>query len=99
MEGLPMIKIHPRQLFKENKLEEAGVELFENNPLSVICATVCNHEMQCAGHCVLGKKGYPVHFYDIEKFISDAYLDRMNFIFGQSDCLRVREYGCCDWNG
>lgn len=68
---------HIIQLFKENKVMEAGAELFENNPLSVVCAAVCCHEMQCAGHCVLGKKGTPVQFYDIERFISDTYLDRM----------------------
>lgn len=65
------------QLFNENKLMEAGEKLFENNPLSAICSTVCNHEMQCAGHCVLGKKGNPIHFSSVENFISDAYLDRM----------------------
>ena len=52
---IPMIV----QLFRERKLMEAGQKLFENNPMSVICATVCNHEAQCAGHCVLGKKKYP----------------------------------------
>ncbi len=56
---------------------EAGRELFANNPMSVICATVCNHEMQCAGNCMLGRKGTPVHFSSIESYISDAYLDRM----------------------
>lgn len=68
---------HIIQMFKENRLMEAGAELFENNPMSVICATVCNHEMQCAGNCVLGRKGSPVHFSSIESFISDTYLDRM----------------------
>lgn len=67
------------QLFNENKLTEAGEKLFENNPLSAICSTVCNHEMQCAGHCVLGKKGNPIHFSSVENFISDAYLDRMTY--------------------
>ena len=65
------------QLFKENKLMEAGKELFENNPMSAVCAAVCNHETQCAGHCVLGKKGAPVQFYEIEKYVSGTYLDRM----------------------
>ena len=68
---------HIVKLFREGKLMEAGAELFSNNPMSVICATVCNHETQCAGHCVLGRKGTPVQFYEIEKFISDTYLDRM----------------------
>ncbi len=68
---------HIIQMFKENKLMDAGAELFQNNPMSVICATVCNHEEQCAGHCVLGRKGNPVHFSSIENYISDMYLDRM----------------------
>lgn len=68
---------HIIQMFKDGKVMEAGAKLFANNPMSVICATVCNHGGQCAGHCVLGHKGTPVQFYDIEKFVSDAYLDRM----------------------
>ncbi len=64
-------------LFKENKLMEAGQLLFENNPMSLVCSMVCDHMAQCAGHCVLNHKGQPVHFYEIERFISDAYLDRM----------------------
>ena len=78
-EGCPVHTPIPQiiALFKENRLMEAGQLLFENNPLSVVCATVCDHMAQCAGHCVLGRKGEPVHFYEIERFVSDAYLDRM----------------------
>lgn len=78
-EGCPVHTQIPHiiSMFKENKLMEAGEELFENNPMSVICATVCNHEKQCAGHCVLGRKGNPVHFSSIEQYISDMYLERM----------------------
>ena len=65
------------QKFKAGNVMEAGAMLFENNPLSVVCAIVCNHEAQCAGHCVLGKKDTPVQFYEIEKFVSDAYLSRI----------------------
>ena len=64
-------------LFKENRLMEAGRLLFDNNPMSLVCSMVCDHMAQCAGHCVLNHKGQPVHFYEIERFISDAYLDRM----------------------
>lgn len=79
-EGCPVHTPIPRiiQMFKENKVMEAGEELFKNNPMSAICAVVCNHEMQCAGNCVLGRKGSPVHFSSIEHYISDTYLDRMN---------------------
>ena len=65
------------QLFKQNRLMEAGELLFENNPLSAVCAIVCNHEKQCAGNCIRGKKDTPVHFSSIEAYISDMYLDRM----------------------
>ncbi len=64
-------------LFKENRMMEAGKALFANNPMSLVCSIVCDHEAQCAGHCVLNHKGQPVHFYEIEQFVSDAYLDRM----------------------
>ena len=64
-------------LFRENKLMEAGQMLFDNNPMSLVCSMVCHHAAQCYGHCVLNRKGQPVQFYEIEKFISDAYLDRM----------------------
>ena len=57
------------RLLKENKLNEAGWMLFENNPLTTVCSLVCNHEKQCEGHCVLGKKGAPVHFSVIENYI------------------------------
>ena len=65
------------QLFKENRLMEAGEILFQNNPLSAVCAIVCNHEKQCAGNCIRGIKETPVHFSSIEEYISDMYLDRM----------------------
>lgn len=65
-------------LFKERKLMEAGERLFRNNPMSVVCAQVCDHQMQCAGHCIQGIKSTPVHFYEIEHFVSDYYMDRCN---------------------
>ena len=78
-EGCPIHTPIPQIIkqFRENKVMDAGAQLFANNPMSVICAIVCDHEAQCAGHCVLGRKDHPVLFYEIEKYISDAYLDRM----------------------
>lgn len=65
------------RLLKENNIDEAGRLLFENNPLTTICSLICNHENQCEGHCVLGKKGAPVHFSAIENYISSAYAPKM----------------------
>ena len=78
-EGCPVHTPIPEiiQLFKQHKLMEAGERLFSNNPLSAVCAEVCNHAQQCAGHCIRGRKDSPVHFSSIEKYISEMYLDRM----------------------
>lgn len=62
------------KLFKEGKLDEAGEILFENNPLSAVCAVVCPHEDQCKGNCIRGIKGEPVSFCEIEELISSEYL-------------------------
>lgn len=65
------------RLLKDNKLDEAGKILFENNPLTTVCSLVCNHENQCEGNCVLGIKGAPVHFSTIEHYISSTYASKM----------------------
>ena len=55
MEGCPISTEIPRMIrcFREGKVKEAGSFLFENNPLSLVCSLVCDHNRQCEGHCVL----------------------------------------------
>lgn len=65
------------QMFLHSKIDEAGRMLFENNPLSVVCSLVCDQDKQCEGHCVLGRKGQPVHISSIENYVSESYLDRL----------------------
>lgn len=65
------------ELFKNQKLDEAGKMLFENNPFSIICSLVCDHEAQCEGHCILTNKGQGIHISSIENYISEAYLDKV----------------------
>ena len=81
------------RLLKENKLNEAGKMLFENNPLTTVCSLVCNHENQCEGHCILGKKGAPVHFSTIENYISTAYATQMTKGPAKSNGMRVAIIG------
>lgn len=64
-------------LFEENRLQEAGELLFNNNPLSAICAIVCPHDDQCKGGCIRGVKGEPVSFHKIERYISEKYLKEL----------------------
>jgi len=81
------------RLLKENKLDEAGWLLFENNPLTTVCSLICNHENQCEGHCVLGKKGAPVHFSVIENYISSTFANKMTKGPSPSNGIKVAIIG------
>ena len=78
-EGCPIHTAIPAmiQMLLQGKMPEAAEMVFANNPLSVICSLVCDHEKQCEGHCVKGIKGEPVHISSIENYISDTCFDRM----------------------
>ena len=82
------------QLFLENRLMEAGKILFDNNPMSAVCAVVCNHDKQCAGGCIRGLRETPVHFSSIEAYISDMYLDRMTIERPEPKRQKVAVIGC-----
>lgn len=79
-QGCPIHTPIPEMIraLKEGGIEEAGNMLFSNNPMSLVCSLVCNHEGQCEGHCVLGRKGQPVHISSIENYISDTCLERID---------------------
>lgn len=81
------------KLLKENNLDEAGWMLFENNPLTTVCSLICNHENQCEGHCVLGRKGAPVHFSMIENYISTYYASKMSGGPKESNGMKVAIVG------
>lgn len=81
------------RLMLDGKLDEAGRMLFENNPLTTVCSLVCDHENQCEGHCVLGRKGAPVHFSVIENYISTTYANKMVQGPAPSNGMRVAIIG------
>ena len=81
------------ELMLSGKLDDAGRMLFENNPLTTVCSLVCNHENQCEGHCVLGRKSAPVHFSSIENYISSTYSHKMNKGPAPSNGMRVAIIG------
>ena len=77
-EGCPVKTDIPliMELFLDGKMDEAGKILFENNPLTAICSLICPHEKNCQGHCVLGRKGAPIKFHEIENYVSRFYLEK-----------------------
>lgn len=80
-EGCPIKTPIPTMIhtFLEGDINAAGEMVFENNPMSIVCSLICNHENQCEGHCVLNHKGAPVHISSIENYISDNYFDKLMF--------------------
>ncbi len=81
MQGCPIHTPIPEviKMFKEGKVEEAGKILADHNPMTTICCLVCDHEKQCEGNCILGKKATPVHFSMIEDYISTQYAQLVNY--------------------
>ncbi|ARU48861.1 Glutamate synthase [NADPH] small chain [Sulfurospirillum diekertiae] len=67
------------RLFLAGEIKKAGKNAFDNNPLSVICSMVCPHEKHCEGHCILNKKGTAVSVGSIENYISDLYINDLQF--------------------
>ncbi|MBR3623384.1 MAG: NAD(P)-dependent oxidoreductase [Selenomonadaceae bacterium] len=65
------------RLFLEGNGLEAAAMLFANNPMSMFCSLVCDHEKQCEGHCVQGIKGSAIHISSIEHYISDAFFEKL----------------------
>ena len=48
------------RLFLDGKINEAGAMLYDNNPMSVFCSLVCDHDAQCEGNCIQGRRGAPI---------------------------------------
>lgn len=65
-------------LYLNNELEQAGALLFHNNPLSLVCSFVCDHQKQCYGNCILNMKNQPIPFYKLEQDLSKRYLESLN---------------------
>ncbi|GAB6887114.1 NADPH-dependent glutamate synthase [Desulfothermus okinawensis JCM 13304] len=59
------------KLIKEGDFTKAIRKIWEKNSLPAICGRVCPQELQCEGHCILGKKGEPVAIGNLERFAAD----------------------------
>lgn len=80
-------------LFLAGEEQKAGKALFENNPLSAICAVVCPHENNCYGNCVLGRKQSPIPFYQIEQYLSGKYIRDLEIDPPQKNGMRIAVIG------
>lgn len=81
------------ELFLKQDLATAADMLFKNNPLSMVCSLVCDHEKQCEGHCIRGIKGAPVHISSIENYISDSFFERIKLEMKEPNGKKVGVVG------
>ena len=90
-EGCPVKTDIPliMQMFLDGKMENAGDILFDNNPLTAFCSLICPHEKNCMGHCVLGRKGEPIKFYEVENYISTFYLEKARLEKPKTNNFRI----------
>ncbi|MBR4581414.1 MAG: NAD(P)-dependent oxidoreductase [Lachnospiraceae bacterium] len=95
MQGCPIHTKIPEmiRMLKEGETLEAANMLYENNPLSMICSLVCNHEVQCEGNCVRGIKENPVHISAIENYISDSCFERLTEKMEKPNGMKVAVIG------
>lgn len=95
VEGCPVSTPIPDMIrsIREGKMKEAGKFLFENNPLSAVCAMICDHQKQCEGHCVQGRKGKAIHISSIESYISESYLEQVEISKKEQNGLMVAVIG------
>lgn len=58
-EGCPIHTNIPEMIQRllDERMMDAAEMLFLNNPLSIVCSLVCDHEKQCEGHCVQRHQG------------------------------------------
>lgn len=94
-EGCPINTNIPEMIQKllREEVMDAAEMLFTNNPLSIVCSLVCDHEKQCEGHCVRGIKGSPVHISAIENYISDSCFERIKLDMQPSNGKKVAVIG------
>jgi glutamate synthase (NADPH/NADH) small chain len=81
------------RLLKADQIIDAAEMLFSNNPLSMICSLVCDHEKQCEGHCIRGIKESPVHISSIENYISDSCFERIKLEMKEPNGMKVGVIG------
>lgn len=60
-------------LVKEGKEEEAASLLYSTNPFPEWTSLLCDHNRNCRGHCVLGRRGNPFDFPRIEAYLAANY--------------------------
>ncbi|MEW6213850.1 MAG: NADPH-dependent glutamate synthase [Nitrospirota bacterium] len=78
-EGCPVEVDIPKfiGLIKEGKFLEACYKVKEKNALPAVCGRVCPQEIQCESLCLLGKKGEPVAIGNLERFVADYEVEKV----------------------
>ena len=60
-------------LVKQGKEEEAASLLYSTNPFPEWTSLLCDHNRNCRGHCVLGRRGSPFDFPKLEAYLASSF--------------------------
>ncbi|MDA8084120.1 MAG: NADPH-dependent glutamate synthase [Nitrospiraceae bacterium] len=77
IKGCPVGVMIPQfiKALREGDMVKAVEWMKVKNNLPAVCGRVCPQEVQCEGHCILGKKGEAVAIGRLERFVGDFELE------------------------
>ena len=86
VEGCPVNIDIPKfiSLIKEDKLDDAYLEITQANSFPGICGRVCPQEKQCEGKCIRGIKEEPIAIGRLERFVSENHKDLDNIVIKEN---------------
>ena len=97
MTGCPLQNNIPDfiKYIKEEKYEEAFRVLSDTTIFEVICGRICPQKSQCEGSCVRGIKGDSVNIGELETFVGDYAIEKINtrVIESKDDSKRIAIIG------
>ena len=97
MSGCPLQNNIPDfiKYIKEEKYEEAFRVLSDTTIFEVICGRICPQKSQCEGSCVRGIKGDSVNIGELETFVGDYAIEKINtrVIESKDDSKRIAIIG------
>lgn len=96
MNGCPLKNNIPDFIncIKEEEYEDAFKILSDTTIFESICGRICPQKSQCEGSCIRGIKGESVHIGELETFVGDYALEKIDIKIEEKDnCKRVAIIG------
>ena len=80
-------------LLKDDKVDEAYLEIIKQNSFPGICGRVCPQEKQCEGKCIRGIKGESIAIGRLERYAADNVKDELGTIINEKKGKKIAIIG------